>query len=120
MPGRPRRIDRPRYLCCAAFYAVLNPTAARIFDHPRQFVWSSYRETAGLVSSTGLVRPAQLLTTFDEDPERARELYIGLVDEAVACLGRKRAEEAWWKAVERGVGETLATETVATETLATG
>ena len=106
-----RRIDRPHYLCCAALYAALNPVAAGVCGHPRDFPWSSYRETAsaGTDDGGGLVRADLLLRALDEDAARARELYRKLVDDAVARLTVRRREEAWWRTAERLVGETLAT-----------
>jgi REP element-mobilizing transposase RayT len=101
-----RRIDRPRYLCCSSLYAVLNPVAARLCDDPEAYVWSSYRETAGLIPSDGLLDPELLLRTLDEVVARARVVYREIVAQAVVRLQQRRSEEAWWKSVERAVAYT--------------
>ena len=102
-----RRIDKPHYLLCAALYAVLNAVAAGICGHPRDYRWCSYVETADANAATGIVAPAMLLRTFDDDPETARGVYRGIVNEAVERLGRRRSEEEWWRSVERAAAETL-------------
>ena len=90
-----RRIDRPHHLRCAAVYTALNSVAAGICAHPSEFVWSSYRETAGIAPASGLLEPELLLRTLDEDVDIARVRYRELVDEAVARLARRRLDEAW-------------------------
>ncbi len=104
-----RRIDRPHYLTCAAFYAVLNPVAAGLCVHPADFAWSSYRETAGAVPESGILSAGLLLATLDEDPTAARMTYRVFVDEAVVRLAKRRDEEAWWRTVESAAAATLAT-----------
>jgi putative transposase len=102
-----RRIDRPHYLWCACLYAVLNPVKAGLCAHPAEFAWSSYRETVGLTAATGLLEPEYVLRTLADDPSSARDIYIRLVDESLDRLRRRRVEEAWWKTVERAVGDML-------------
>jgi len=104
-----RRIDRPHYLTCSAFYAVLNPVAAGLCTHPGGFPWSSYLETVGAVPESGFLSPGLLLSTLDDDVAVAREKCRELIDEAVVRLRTRRAEEAWWRTVERAAAETLAT-----------
>ena len=104
-----RRIDRPHYLRCAALYAVLNPVAAGVCRHPSGFRWSSYRETAHPSRPSGLLNLEVVLHSLDDDLDVARALYRELVDDAVARLGRRRAEEAWWRTVERAAAETQET-----------
>ena len=104
-----RRVDRPHYLRCAALYTVLNPVAAGICSHPGGFRWSSYRETAAATRASGLLDLGVVLGTLADDVEAARARYVETVDEAVARLGRRRAEEAWWRTVERAVAETQET-----------
>ena len=96
-----RRVDRPHYLTCAALYTVLNPVAAGICVHPREYVWSSYGETAGGGGESGFLAPGILLLALDDDPETARETYRSYVDDAVVRLSERRRDEAWWRSVER-------------------
>jgi len=96
-----RRIDRPHYLACAALYAVLNPVAAGLCAHPVDFAWSSYRETAAGEPRTGLLEPEVLLRTFADDVSRAREEYRTVVEQALLRMAARRAEDAWWQAVQR-------------------
>ena len=98
-----RRIDRPHYLRCASLYAVLNPVAAGLCAEPAGFLWSSYRETAGLIPPDGLLTPDLLLRTLHDDVARARDVYREIVAEAAIRLGQRRQEEAWWRAVEQAV-----------------
>jgi putative transposase len=98
-----RRILRPHYLRCAALYTVLNAPAAGLCAHPRDYAWCSYRETAGIGPGFGIVRPALLLSSLDESPDVARRLYRELVDDAVERLARRRADDAWWQAVDGAV-----------------
>ena len=104
-----RRVDGPRYLRCAALYAVLNPVAAGICSHPRHFRWSSYAETSASASASGVLAPAVLLRTLDDDMEVARVMYRGIVDDAVARLGRRRSGEVWWRTVEAAAARPLET-----------
>jgi hypothetical protein len=104
-----RRIDRPHYLMCSAFYTVLNPVAAGLCTHPGGFPWCSYRETADAVPGSGILVPGLLLSALDDDATVARRIYRGFVDEAVVRLHARRAEEVWWRTVEVAARETLAT-----------
>ena len=104
-----RRVDSPRYLRCAALYTVLNPVAAGICCHPGHFPWSSYRETAGFRPGSGLLAPELVLQTLADDLGEARLRYREIVDDAVVRLGRRRADELWWRTVERAALETRET-----------
>ena len=77
--------------------------------YPSRFPWSRYRETAGAAPASGLLAPGLVLETLDDDVDAARARYVEIVDDALARLGRRRAEEAWWRAVERAAAATLET-----------
>ena len=104
-----RRVDGPHYLRCAALYPVLNPVAAGICPHPGHFPWSSYRETAGMAPASGLLAPDLILQTLDDDAALSRLRYREIVDDAVTRLGLRRAEDAWWRTVERAAAATRVT-----------
>jgi putative transposase len=101
-----RLIDRPGYLCCAAVYTVLNPVVAGACLHPLDFAWSSYRETAGVTTESGLIAPSLLVRTFADEPEQARTNYRELIDGAVARLRARREDERAWDAVALAVAGT--------------
>lgn len=54
-----RLVDRDSYLLEVCRYIVLNPVRAGSVNHPREWPWSSYRATAGLVP-----RPTFLTTSW--------------------------------------------------------
>jgi REP element-mobilizing transposase RayT len=95
-----RRIDRPHYLWCAALYAVLNPVAAGLCAHPRDYAWSSYGETVGAIPASGLLEVDILLRTFHEQIDQSRRVYAAVVEDALLRLARRRADEKWWQTVE--------------------
>ena len=103
-----RRIDKPHYLLCASLYTVLNPVAAGLCEHPRQFLWSSYSGTTGSRTQIDLLAPEILLRTLADEPTAARRVYRELVDDATVRLHARRAEEVWWRSVERAAAETQA------------
>ena len=104
-----RRVDRPHHLRCASLYTVLNPVAAGICAHPSRYPWCSYLETAGVAGASGVLVPEVVLGTLADDLDHARVIYRGMVDDAVARLGLRRANEAWWRAVERAAVRTRET-----------
>jgi len=57
-------VAQDSYLLTACRYVVLNPVRANLVRAPEDWPWSSYRATAGLMSSSFL-RPELLLAQFD-------------------------------------------------------
>ena len=104
-----RRVDDPRHRLRAALYTVMNPTAAGICAHPRDFVWSSYLETAGLIRPSGFGVPAVVLEVIHDEVDEAQAIYRDLVEDAVVRLAARRTDEAWWRAVERSAAGTRET-----------
>ena len=98
--------DQPHYLGRASLYAVLNPLAAGLCDDPAAYTWSSYRETAGIIPSEGLLDTTLLFRTLDDDIDRARAIYRELVAQAVVRLRKKRTDEEWWKSVAASIAHT--------------
>ena len=98
-----RRIDTAGYFMRVVVYLALNRVKPRICTHPREWVWSSYRETAGLDPPSGLLDLSRLYAMLGRDETEARREYIAVVEEGLArTRGR---EDAAWKAVGDLVGE---------------
>ncbi len=51
-----------------------------------------------------------------DDPGEARLRYREIVDDAVARLGRRRAEDVWWQTVERAAARAARARGVTRET----
>ncbi|MGH7828082.1 MAG: REP-associated tyrosine transposase [Candidatus Binatia bacterium] len=56
-------------------YVVLNPVRARSVKQPRQWKWSSYRATAGMVPVHGCLTTEEILSQFGQRRTQAREKY---------------------------------------------
>jgi len=57
-------VDAEAYLLELARYIVLNPVRARMVEAPGQWIWSSYRATAGLVPVPSWLDPIPVLDYF--------------------------------------------------------
>jgi putative transposase len=65
-----------------ARYIVLNPIRAGLCLHPGEWRWSSYAETIGDRDRPEFLQTAWLLSLFNREPKRARELYAEFVANA--------------------------------------
>jgi REP element-mobilizing transposase RayT len=77
-------IEGPAHLLALCRYIVLNPIRAHLCPHPTAWPWSSFNETAGMASASGICKPAWLLDQFSRDRDRARELYAEFVADGIA------------------------------------
>ena len=68
-------VERDAYLLELARYVVLNPVRANMVQAAKDWPWSSYRLTAGLSESTGLVSTDSLLAQFGRDRRKAQPGY---------------------------------------------
>ncbi len=68
-------IEKEPYLFEVARYIVLNPVRAGIVEHPREWRWSSYRATAGIVEAPAWLCVDWLLKNFDEERDTAQKAY---------------------------------------------
>ena len=68
-------VERDAYLLELSRYVVLNPVRAKMVQAAENWPWSSYRVTAGLTESTGLVSTDCLLAGFGRDRLKARRGY---------------------------------------------
>jgi len=77
-------VDKDTYLMELSRYVVLNPVRARMVSGPRQYVWSSYRATIGLVTPPGWLDVEQMLAQFAKRRSTAISRYRKFVHEGVA------------------------------------
>jgi putative transposase len=76
----------------SARYIVLNPVAAGLCAHPRQWRWSSYRATAGLERAPRWLAVGDLLKSFRFADESPRNTYRHFVEEGVSAVSGTVAE----------------------------
>jgi putative transposase len=89
-----RRIDSAGYLVRVAIYVALNRVKPQICTHPSEWIWSSYRETAGLEAPSGLLDLSRLYAILGEGHGQGRREYVALVDEGLARMV-EGADPAW-------------------------
>jgi REP element-mobilizing transposase RayT len=64
-------------------YVVLNPVRAKTINHPRQWKWSSYRATAGMVEAHGCLTVDEILSHFGRRKAVAQEKYCEFVQDGI-------------------------------------
>lgn len=74
-------VDKNSYLLEVARYIVLNPVRARMVRTVRDWPWSSYRATAGQVSSPEWLQTDWLLAAFGKRKSNAIRAYKQFVSE---------------------------------------
>jgi REP element-mobilizing transposase RayT len=85
-----RRILDDEWLFRACLYVVLNPVAAGLCGHPREWAWCSYASTAHGDPTTYAPGENHLLEMFGATPAEARECYAKVIDDAVALLAARQ------------------------------
>jgi putative transposase len=68
-------VERDSYLLRACRYVVLNPVRAGLCLDPEEWLWSSYRATAGVEVGPGFLASDRLLALFAPSQARAQVLY---------------------------------------------
>jgi REP element-mobilizing transposase RayT len=68
-------VEKETHLLELARYVVLNPVRARAARSARDWPWSSYRATAGMVDAPDFLTTSWILAQFHRSPRRAIELY---------------------------------------------
>ena len=63
---------------------VLNPVRANTVRHPRQWKWSSYSATAGIVQPRGCLTVDEILSHFGQRKAIAHEKYCEFVQAGIA------------------------------------
>jgi REP element-mobilizing transposase RayT len=79
------RIEGAAHLLELCRYIVLNPVRAHLCGHPTAWPWSSFIETSGRASRTGICKTEWLLAQFSPNAERARELYAAFVADGITA-----------------------------------
>jgi putative transposase len=64
-------------------YVVLNPVRANTVRHPRQWKWSSYSATAGIVQPHGCLSIDEILSHFGQRKAIAQEKYCAFVQDGI-------------------------------------
>jgi REP-associated tyrosine transposase len=96
-----RRIDDDGWLFRACLYVVLNPVAAGLCHHPREWPWCSYKATADGDPDAFAPGEERVLGMFGLRPFEARRCYAEVVDSAVRNIidGRRLATGDLWRAL---------------------
>jgi putative transposase len=64
-------------------YVVLNPVRAKTIRHPRQWKWSSYGATAGIVQPHGCLTVDEILSHFGQRKAYAQEKYSEFIQAGI-------------------------------------
>jgi REP element-mobilizing transposase RayT len=64
-------------------YVVLNPVRVKTVGHPRQWRWSSYRATAGMVQAHGCLTADEVLSHFGRRKASAQAKYCEFVQAGI-------------------------------------
>jgi putative transposase len=65
-------------------YLALNPVRSGLCHRPADWPWSSYPIVAGELSS-GLVRPARILSFFGREPLRAQKAFRAFIEDGLGA-----------------------------------
>lgn len=76
-------IQKERYLREMSRHIVLNPLRADLVDYPEDYLWSSYRATAGLDQAPSWLVVDKLLGSFDNNPQTALKQYKNYVKQGI-------------------------------------
>ena len=68
-------IEKESYLLDVARYVVLNPVRAGMANHPREWRWSSYRATAGMIKAPKWLQTHWILRWFSKNHKKAQQHY---------------------------------------------
>jgi REP element-mobilizing transposase RayT len=86
---RATQIETNEHRLTVAAYIVLNPVRAGICALPREWRWSSYRASAGLVTPPNFLAVRKLLSLFGDDREPAAGAYRRFVESLVSDTNTK-------------------------------
>ena len=92
-----RLIEGETYFKRVIRYVVLNPVAAKMVDHPRDYRWCSYRATAGLEAAPAWFDLASALHPFDDELQAAQASYQAFVEMDLGCT------DLLWEEVVNGM-----------------
>jgi hypothetical protein len=81
------RVTDPSHFLRASVYSILNPVAAGLVRHPREWLWSSY---ASMVADGCTPRLALLL---EEDVAAGQRAFLELVERASVLVRQQRLSD---------------------------
>lgn len=76
-------IEKEPYLLEVARYIVNNPVEAKIVEHPKDWKWSSYKATAGLMKQPTWLQIDFTLSLFSKSQQDAQKQYRKFVNEGI-------------------------------------
>jgi len=76
-------VEKDSYLLSLCRYIVQNPVAAQLTQTPDEWIWSSFRATAGLARVPEWLTVDWILCHFDENIDRARDRYREFVGKGI-------------------------------------
>ena len=76
-------VDKDNYLLELCRYVVLNPLRAKMVASAHDYPWSSYRATTGYYDTGEWLDTGWILSLFGKQKQRAREKYIGFVEDGI-------------------------------------
>ena len=79
-------VQKDTYFLEVCRYVVLNPVRAKSVRHPRQWKWSSYGATTGLVQPHGCLTVDEILVHFGQRKVNAQEKYSEFVQAEIGNL----------------------------------
>ena len=104
----PSIVESESYLMQAIRYVLLNPVKAGIVRSPGEWRWSSFRFMFDAKPALGVFRCREMLTSFSDDPDVARERFRAWVlaedDEAVTLSSGARASPTPDETISDGSG----------------
>ncbi len=77
-------VEKQSHLLELCRYIVLNPVAAAMVSHPRDYSWSSYQPTAQAVKQLEFLHVDWILSQFANHRKKARKLYRKFVTDGMA------------------------------------
>ena len=90
-------VEKESYLLELARYIALNPVRAKLVQSIRDWLWSSYRATAGQQEPLPLLTTDWILSQFSDDRHRATALYRRFVEQGrdVSIWGSFEVASCW-------------------------
>ena len=87
LQGRYRSIvvEKHSYLLELSRYIVLNPVKAHMVESPEEWIWSSYRGTAGIIEPAPPLTVDWILSQFSSRKRTARKMYQEFVRQGYEC-----------------------------------
>jgi len=76
-------VDKENYLLELTRYIVLNPVRAKLVESPDQWIWGSYRATAGLIKTPEYLLVDWILSMFGTDRQLAQKRYRQFVKQGI-------------------------------------